>query len=436
MKHNETYQLKEGVTKKFQTPEDHTHFFGYYYTSPLNSNGTDLLAHRITFDGRYISETDRVEVGYYDMNSGNWHQLGNTGAFNWQQGSMLQWLGQDFEKRVIYNDRAENHFKSVIVELKTGKRKELNNPIYVINRDAKRALSINYERFVFCNPHYSYKGVVKPKWDCPIHSDDGIFQIDLVTGESDLLIRTEDIAGIDPAPEMGKAKHYLDHMMWNFSGTRFIFLHRYIDSAGRLTTRLFSADPDGSNLYRFPDCNLYTHLAWRGDKEFFVWARKSSYRRKAYESFSMGENPLLKPVVQAYRWCKKHRIVSKATAERVAQGGAAYMRMQDGSSRMEPTAPNVLLTDGHPSWSRCGRFMLTDTYADEENFRHLMIYDYENQRLYPLGKFYSPYNVHGYRCDLHPRFSHDEQNIIIDTAHTGNRQIWVLGLDWDKLATY
>ena len=31
--------------------------------------------------------------------------------------------------------------------------------------------------------------------------------------------------------------------------------------------------------------------------------------------------------------------------------------------------------DGHPSFTKNGRYMLTDTYEDEESYRHLYIYD-------------------------------------------------------------
>ena len=95
MKSAVTIQVAPWARVMFSTPADHSHFFGYYHESPLSADGCYLLAHRVTFDGREVDAADRAEVGLFDLRDGSWRTLGSTAAFNWQQGSMLQWLGPD-----------------------------------------------------------------------------------------------------------------------------------------------------------------------------------------------------------------------------------------------------------------------------------------------------------------------------------------------------
>jgi len=44
-----------------------------------------------------------------------------------------------------------------------------------------------------------------------------------------------------------------------------------------------------------------------------------------------------------------------------------------------------------------------------------------------IGRFFSPPELHGpVRCDLHPRWSRDGRKVSIDSAHSGQRQIYAL----------
>ena len=56
-----------------------------------------------------------------------------------------------------------------------------------------------------------------------------------------------------------------------------------------------------------------------------------------------------------------------------------------------------------------------------------MLYEMASGRRVDIGKFYSPPELRNeLRCDLHPRWSRDGLKVSIDSAHTGERQIYVL----------
>ena len=90
----------------FKTPDDGFHyFFGYYDKSPLSKDYTKLLALKVSFLNRLPSANDIAVVGYFDLKKENqFVELAQTRTFNWQQGCMLQWLGPEHNKKIIFND--------------------------------------------------------------------------------------------------------------------------------------------------------------------------------------------------------------------------------------------------------------------------------------------------------------------------------------------
>jgi hypothetical protein len=391
-----------------------------------------MLAHRVSFDGRAVTEDDEAEVGYYDLDNGQWHRLGVTKAFNWQQGAMLQWLPPDYASRVIYNDREENRFVSTIVDVETEGQKMIPFPIYAVHPSGRFALAANYERLYFCRPGYNYQGVVNPKWDCPIHEEDGIFRVDLETGEVELLISTRQVCDMGELPPDAEAyNHWLEHMMWNPSGSRFAFLHRWDNPPGGHTTRLFTANADGSDIYQFPDVGFYSHMGWHTDEVFTIWTRKP----KPFASQLLPKRTsLLRRMARPfYRWMRDHlfpETMDKNLKKKVKGRGKVYLQMWDRSRKTKVLGEGVLTHNGHNTWSPVNRdIMLTDTYADEESFRHLLLYFEDANEVVEIGRFFSPFNRSGYRCDLHPRWSRDGTEVVIDSAHKGRRQIFVFNVE-------
>jgi hypothetical protein len=343
---------------------------------------------------------------------------------------MLQWLGPGFKSEVIYNDQEGDGFVARLTHLASGVTRTLPHAVYAVHPSGRTSLSVHFERHYFCRA-YHYEGVRDDRWNVPIHPEDGILDIDLESGVASLLLRTADIASFDPTAAMTGTSHWLEHLMWNHSGTRFGFLHRYGNSTS-FATRVFTADADGTRLFCLPGHteHSFTHMGWRDDNTFVNFSVKTNPVAKAYSSMIGNTNPLKTMVVKAFRTIKRI-IPSEVVDRRREQSGYALVRDCKKVERL--LSSGLLRRDGHPSWTRDGRFMLTDTYADEANFRHLLLYDAATDRVHTAGRFFSPFNSCGYRCDLHPRFSRDESRIIIDTAHTGRHQMLLLDVDWRYL---
>ena len=80
------------------------------------------------------------------------------------------------------------------------------------------------------------------------------------------------------------------------------------------------------------------------------------------------------------------------------------------------------------SYSRDGRWILTDTYPDSEtDERDLLLFNVASSALYQIGRFYTPpdHGKHN-RCDLHPRWDRECKQVSIDSVHEGSRQQYII----------
>ncbi len=419
------FELNDKVKEVFSTKGASQNFFGYYGLSPINKSGTKMLSHQIDFKGRENREGDKASIGYWDFESKSFTKIAETEAFNLQQGAMLQWLAPDYESKFIYNDIRDGKFVSVIYNIENSKEEVFSHTIYAVHPSGKFALGSNNERLYFCRPGYRYFGVVNDKWNVPIHEEDGIFKIDLVTKEVGLLISLKDMVGKDSRKGMESGDNFLEIYIWNPSGTRFAFLHRWAVGQGEHVTRLYTANADGTNLYMFPDTGFYSHMGWLNDEVFTIWAVKQSVSSKAVNL--VGSTGILRSIViPVYNLIKKFFFKN---IDKVVLPECGFLNMQDKSEIVDVVGKGLLNEDGHNTWTRDGRYMLTDTYADNESFRHLFLFDSKKNEVRKLGRFYSPYNSCGHRCDLHPRFDHTENLVIIDSAHdNGKRQMYVFDI--------
>ncbi|MCY1151262.1 MAG: hypothetical protein OWP43_02430 [Sphaerochaetaceae bacterium] len=428
---NNKYFLSKYVKCVFITPNKYSHWFGYYNNSPLDITGEKLLAHRINFDARAITSKDIAEIGWFNIKNGIWHKIGETNSFNWQQGAMLQWYDQESCEKVIFNDSLDNHFISRIIDINSNNEKIVNWPIYGLTKDGKESISLQFERSFWCRA-YHYESIKNENMDGPIIKEDGIFHIDMESGKIQQIINIEDIIQIDYDEIFSESKHWLEHILINPSGTRFAFYHRYSTKYG-FSTRVFTANMDGKDLYLIPGwrVNNWSHMAWKNDNLFVIFGIKRLAIGKVYQNLSNNTGSFGKLIKKVYRNFLSPFVSSRAH-NKIAES-SYYQLYKDGSGLIGGYNTDELINDGHPSFTSDGNYMLTDTYGDNENYRHLLLFDIRKKKLYKLGKFYSPYNNCGYRSDLHPRFSMDYNHIIIDSAHSGKHQIMVFRLNWELL---
>ena len=362
------------------------HWFGYYDKFPWNGSQKLLLGNEIDFMDRILQAGDTINVGFVDLEAGTeFHPIAETPAWCWQQGTMLQWLGTDPERKCIYNSVEDGQYVSVIHDVRSGETRTLPRPVYAVSRDGTQAVGNNFSRVARTRAGYGYLALPDPTEGIDAPDDDGVWWMDLETGENRLIISLEQIVNTRHQDSMDEGESWVNHLQFNADGSRFLFLHRWRrpDTGGH-HTRLLTANPDGSDICVLNEFEMTSHFDWMGTDHILAWAR--------------------------------HR-----------QIGDRYFLYRDQSPWFEVVGEDVFTCDGHCSYSPDMRFILTDTYPDEEEKRTLIVYDTVTGARADIGRFLSPKKYSGeIRCDLHPRWSRDGKQVCFDSIHEGPRQIYVM----------
>ena len=364
------------------------HFFGYYDKFPWDGSGRYLLALEQTFLHRQPEGDEAAVLGVIDTQDNNaWCEFDKTYSWCWQQACMLQWLPSEPENHVVYNQRQDEQFVSVIRDMRDGSQRILPRPIYALSREGKWAISLNFARLHQTRPGYGYAGLPDPYQDELTPAGDGVYWMDMETGEHRLIISLEQASQIDPKDTMRGAKHWFNHAQVNTDSTRFAVLHRWQGpDEKRWHTRFLTANPDGSDPYPLADDDYFSHYDWYSPTQVVGWAH--------------------------------HR-----------QKGTHYFLYTDQSDQLEIIGEDVFSVDGHCSFSPDRQWMLTDTYPDSEQMRTLILYNVQSGKRIDIGRFYAPPELQGpVRCDLHPRWSRDGKKVCFDSAHEGTRQVYVINV--------
>lgn len=362
------------------------HWFGYYDKLQFDPAGRYVLGNEVGFEGRSPRASDSIAVGMVDTGDGDrWVELGTSSAWNWQQGCMLQWVPGS-KAEVLWNDRVDGQFVCHIVNVKTGKRRTIPSPVYTLSPDGKWAITCDFRRLNDVRPGYGYAGVADPNFGTLVPEDVGIWKVDLATGKRELLISVADAARVPyPGGYSKGAKHWFNHLLISPDGGRFIFLHRWRgEKEGRgFSTRLFTADAKGKDLYVTDPHGKTSHFIWRDARHILAWAWHPS-------------------------------------------AGEKFYLYTDKTDRVEAVGPDVMTVNGHCTYLKPGT-ILNDTYPDKERKQNVYLYDVATGKRRELGSFYAPPEYTGeWRCDTHPRSSPDGRRVVIDSAHAGGRQMYLL----------
>ncbi len=131
---------------------------------------------------------------------------------------MTQWHPADPEHLFIHNDRRDGQFVSVIRRIDGSEVRIYDKPIYAIAPDGRSSLSLNFARLATHRPGYGYAGVADP-WENKLYpSDDGIYLLNMETGDSELIISLDQLANNNHKPEMEGVHHWINHIQISRNG--------------------------------------------------------------------------------------------------------------------------------------------------------------------------------------------------------------------------
>ena len=368
------------------------HWFGYYDKLQFDASGRFVLGMQVSFEHRSPRGDDVIRIGMVDLQTGDkWIELGESRAWCWQQGCMLQWLPGS-RSEIVWNDRVSGRFVSHILDVETRRKRTLPHPVYALSPDGRSAVTTDFRRIADVRPGYGYNGVRDPHADDLAPAESGVFHLDLETGHARLIISLADMARRGPIPNQQLGiKHYFNHLLYSPDGSRFIALHRWRYPNGRRLTRLVTARPDGSDLRIVIPNGYASHFIWRDNGHILAQSRGL-----------LGEP----------NW-----------------NNFLFEDREGGSVRA--VGHGVLDPSGHLSYLPGAEWILNDTYpqgADRMQTPHL--FHVESRRRIDLGQFHLPAIYTGeWRVDTHPRSSRDGSLVCIDAPVSGQgRQLHLIDI--------
>lgn len=366
------------------------HWFGYYDKFQFDPSDRYVLGMRSEFEHRTPRPGEAIEIGMVDLADGDrWMRLGESRAWCWQQGCMLQWRpGSDSE--VVWNDIEDGTFVCRVLDVFSGRQRTLPAPIYTCSPDGRVGLGLDFARLQQMRPGYGYKGVRDAHAAERAPQGSGIYRLDLETGAREMVLSlAELVARSDPEGTLKSAKHYFNHLLCSPDGQRFIFLHRWRPKTSRFgfRTRMFTVGLDGSDLHLLDPSGHTSHFIWRDPEHILAWTRG-------------------------------------------AQGSAFYL-FRDRTEDVEVVAAKAMPRNGHCTYLPDRDWILNDTYPQgPERRQQVYLYHLPTARRFELGAFHAPKPYRGeWRCDTHPRSSRDGTKVVIDSPHRGpGRQLHLIDI--------
>ena len=402
---SETRPLKpfpEFAKARAVTAGPHDHFFANYFA--INAWSPD---------NRYVLvlETDIKDklpdgapctLGLVDLEDGNtFIPVTTTRCWNFQEAAMAHWLPWA-KDTFVFNDVRDGRFCAVVMNWRTKEERHFPFPVSAVTEDGEWAISINYARLFLTRPDYGYfgdgqdprKGVVFPE-------DDGLFRVNMRTGEAKLIVPTAAVKEMVPA--VGPSgMSYLCHTVISKDKKRIYFLSRSVEKSMEGVkkfkgvnwfTTAFTCNADGSGIRRcFPDGWGSSHFNWKPalserDGRTMIVTAKWQNRVYTHVEFTVGEE------------------------DRARQVGGKAMNF-----------------DGHCIYTPDGEFISGDGYFDKKGYRHWKMVRLADDAIKDLGDWWTPetYRDIYCRCDLHPRWRPDGLQLGFNSVHEGSRQVYVM----------
>lgn len=366
-------------------------FFGYYDVPAFSLDGRYHLAHRTGLYDRLPRENEPSEIGVVDIMSREFIKVGETYAWNFQQGSMLQWNPKAPNDEIIFNVKVGGELLGMIMNIHTGEKRLLQSPVANVDPSGRFALSINFGRLLDFRPVCGYYGLVDgySNENCP--GNDGVFLLDMDTGRSRLIVSYERIWEVSrhTAPSRDE-KIVINHITFNPDGTRFLFLVRTFPKNGKdWTTAVITANTDGSELYCVRGYSYASHYNWRDSDHFMLFCSPDDRA-----------DPKEKDLYLLTDRTRKADFIDRE-----------YFK------------------GGHMSYSPDRKWILNDGGADKDSYKGLFLYNVEMKKGVTLGCYYADRRISGdIRCDLHPRWNRTGSAISFDSIHEGERHIYYMDL--------
>ncbi len=363
-------------------------YFGFHDVKPFSKDNRLLLANRLIIPLRMPKAEDSLLVGYYTgENYQEWHELGETTAWNYHKGCRLQWLD---DTHAIYNSCEEGKLNATICSIGSSDKRTIRWPIDSVSADGRWATTFSYGRLESQMPGYGYATGDDEAFPHEYAPDQtGLYLINLQTNERKLLVSLKQLADLQPEAGMDDKYHFVTHTEFSPDSCYVAFLHRWYKGTFQ-RTRLVVYHLQTGEISISPTTGMVSHYAWNSHNGIVAYCRMEDIDSHVFFS---------DPTMRQWKRC-------------------GYPKLN---------------SDGHHHFIDDETFVV-DTYPDK--YRHMKLWKVNTKTdevslladVKSLKKFVNPDDFHNWKCDLHPRVSADGSFVSFDSTHTGCRSLCVMKL--------
>ncbi|MCG9639514.1 hypothetical protein L1D22_06240 [Vibrio sp. Isolate34] len=308
-----------------------------------------------------------------------------TSAFNWQQGSKLQWIS---DSNIIFNDIVDNSIRAKVVNVFTKDEEILEHPVYDSYYN-DFYLSLDYRPLSFLRPDYAYFS--REAWGNIDFKNQSIIKVNY-NRSSEVVI---DLVTLNKKFPLNFNADYssqkFNHIMISKDGVNAVFLHRAYTSNGVRVDRLFIVNiNDPSKLDLISDSGMISHYCWVDSNTLLAYMKHNG--------------------INGYYFIEvfKKNFIRVDISELDKYG------------------------DGHPTYIGDGLF-ITDTYPDKSRMKHLLLVDTNLNQVKMIAEFFEPLKYNNQtRCDLHPKWDPEFNCIYVDSVHGGSRRMYKVNFNYEK----
>jgi hypothetical protein len=353
------------------------YFFGFHDKSPFNENGNYLLAHKPRISDRKVVKFDDVtEIGFFSgSNWENYNLISTTNAWNWQLGSMLQWVGSS--DSIAYNEIQNGKQLTVFRDIEGKLLNIVDSPL---SHATDNNLMTSYD-FAYANIGIpGYGSVIEP---LPLRSLP--FKIINTSTQKALFeIGLQEAIGIENDESMNNSFHYFHHSLFSLDSKNVFFMHRWQSPSSRRYSRLFIYNIERQELRLAPTGGMVSHLTWFDNKTILGYMRDPMDRDGFY-----------------------------------------LLNIDDLS--VTPVEMNKFNSDGHPFCRRRDQLVICDSYPDRSRYQYLFAFKPTIFSETILARFFLPLEMKGQlQIDLHPRLHPTKDIVSIDFYQNGSRSLGTL----------
>lgn len=216
------------------------HFFGYIgqcRTIPWNASGRYIVSLQTGFHDRMPNPDEAADIVLIDTTQKNRIiPIEKSRAWNFQQGTMFYWNPKKPETQFFFNDRDPDTGRVFTVLYDVEKRERVREFRYNdasfgnggVAQNGGYFLGLNYGRMARLRPVTGYSGAFDWTQGINAPTDDGVFKVDIKTGEKSVLVSFRKLADMlrPRYPNIDDIPLFINHTLWNRADSRIYFFVR------------------------------------------------------------------------------------------------------------------------------------------------------------------------------------------------------------------